>query len=227
MQIGKKIIKGKPENQSEKDQASLEGLWVLRRDFDNLIKDLESKTSYLPRVDEEGNSKCDFAEKLYAQKEEAEEKLIHTISAVESYLPALDREESRCRHNLNRIRSDNQRLNLPESKKSYSEAERAQKAQLHKLVEDRKSVTNALKRAHFALEIAADKKFPGRKPQRKSPSVAPMSTTQLPGRPGNFSPPTKWPAKQPPSLTPLGGTAGLPGNLGGGIGGILSTGPLK
>ena len=219
---------GKPRNQSSRDQQELKDLWQKVNQVEGQIKNLDSKTSILPRVDEDGGSECPFAEDLYAQKEEAERELTKGIQKLEGFLPVLDREIARCRNNMNRIKADASSLNRQEAKNGYSQAEKQQRYQYQKNVEDRKKVLFVLKKANLALEIAQSKKFPGRKPQRSSP-FGKGPTTMEPSPPRSTKPPPYAPPVRSPGGTfPLGPIVSNPGpQLGGEVGGILSTGPLK
>lgn len=197
-------------NNIDEESRGLKDVWRKVNEANKLTQKLESQSKSLPRMDEDGGSDCPFAEELYAKKEEVEEKLAAAVQALESCLPLLDREISRCRSNLAIISSDRQKLNSQEAGNGYSAAEGEVTKQLRKAVGDRKSVVNALKRARTALEIAKSQKFPGRKPQRpkiggttSKPVIEPKSTA-----PGSVSDISK------PSLDSK-------------IEGVLSTGPLK
>jgi len=152
---------------SKEDEEALKNFWRIVSDVDKRIKELESKLSTLPRVDEEGTSECPFAEDLYAQKEEAEENLSRLLPILQEFISLLDREVSRCQHNLDRIRSGADNLANPEAKRRFQAAEWAQKQEYLRAVEDRRTADYLLEKAAVVLKRAQSKKFPGRKPQRK------------------------------------------------------------
>ena len=219
---------GKPRTQSSRDQQELKDLGPKINQVESQIKNLDSKTSILPRVDEDGSSECPFAEDLYAQKEEAEQELINGIRVLEGFLPVLEREIARCRNNLNRIRADASGLNRQEAKNGYSQAENQQKYQYQKFVEDRKNVLFVLKKANLVLEIARSKKYPGRQPRRSSPFAKGPATEDSSLPRSTKPPPYAPPVRSPGGTFPLGPVVSNPGpKPGGELGGILSTGPLQ
>ena len=221
------VIQRTPDQCSE-DQKILKGLRRRINEVEKQAKELDGKTA-LPRVEADGSSECPFAENLYAQKEEAEEKLIQSVHLLEECLPMLDREISRCRSNWDRIRVDSQQLHGPEARNGYTASEQEQMHQYNTLVEDRKQIPHVLKKAGLVLEMAQGIKFPGGKPQRRGPvGAAPIAAGPSPvqaHRPmPHYAPPLRPIGGLPPSA-PIVNNPGLPS--GGELGGILSTGPLK
>lgn len=183
----------------------LKDLWPKVSQVETLIKELESAWA-LPLVDEDGSSECPFAEDLYARKEEAEAKLIDGVRMLEGYLPLLDKEISRCRSNLDRIRSDSQLLNRPEAQDSYGDAQKEQHLQYRMALAHRQQVEFVLQKAQIVLERAGGKKFPGREPQRSGPMAGDPSSTPLPAEDIDPIPPFDEMVKEPGGTLPSDGT---------------------
>lgn len=138
-----------------------------------MIKDVESKTSDIPPVDEEGNSECPIIDQLFDQKQKAEEKLTQLVRQLASGVHILDREVSRCRNNIELIRSQGEMLNCREPQPAYSQAEQVQKRQYREAVQKQKELTLLIKRAELALEMARNKKPLGKGPRRSMPESSP------------------------------------------------------
>jgi hypothetical protein len=132
----------------------------------SLVEGLLNAISVLPKVDEEGNSECPFAEDLYAQKEEAAEKVEAELPKLRGYVGVVEQEIARCEANLQEINADSGSLNLPEAKGKYNEAVRAQETQYKKAIGQRKALTDTISRAEEALSLSRSKAFPVRKPQK-------------------------------------------------------------
>ena len=106
----------------------------------------------------------------YAMKEETEKELARGIEELNEHLPILEKEVQRCRENLQRIEGDSAKLNRREPMRSYLEAQAETKQQLFAAVGARDATVAVLARAQAVLHISQKKKFPGRNPQRQSPS---------------------------------------------------------
>jgi len=135
-----------------------------------LLEDLENKIGVLPKVDENGSSECPFAEDLYTAKEEAEEKVREALPTLCAYQSILEDELDRCRTNLERISLDAQSINMSTAKDHYGRAESLQEAQYRRVDLQRAAVAEMIARGNKALAESATKKFPGREPQRRTPS---------------------------------------------------------
>ena len=215
------------ENESEQREKAFNNLNRISEQADRAIKELQSKASSLPIVEEDGSSECPFAEDLYAQKEEAEDKLRDLLSDLNGQIPLLTDDIARHRRNLKQISADKEKLTTPQPKGSYSSAEQQLQSDLHVALRIQERFRDILKRAKLALEIAATQTFPGRKPQRKgfSPGAsAPASPVPLRGPVTVMPPPVTFPG----GGLPAGPIVSSPGPaLGGPTGGLLSSGPLK
>jgi len=215
-------------DKTKEREDALKGLERVSGNVEKNTKELEDRASCLPIVEEDGSSECPFAEDLYAQKEEVEEKLKSALLDLNGRIPFLAQEISRCRNNLKQMSSDREKLVLEAPKNSYSSAEQEQKTQLRDVIKIQMRINDILKRAKLVLEIAEAEKFPGRKPQRKgfSPGASSPSSLPVPLRePVAIMAP---PIGSPGGTFPVGPVISNPGpGLGGETGGILSTGPLK
>jgi len=149
----------------------------LYSDLDNvmrLVRELESKTSSLPTVSEDGTSECRFAEELYAAKEEVEEKLMECERELGRSLEYLDEEVACHRRSLAAIGMDITKLKLKETVEEYWRAEAAERDQYHRAMKQRDATREVLTRAEAALRAARARKYPGRKPRAGLPGPAPL-----------------------------------------------------
>jgi hypothetical protein len=157
----------------------------------------------LPHVDEDGNSECPWAERLYAKKEELEVQVTNDVEKMKCYSKGLNKEKQRCERNLAQLQADRGELNLPEPSEYYSNAIEAQQRQLQSVIDDIDAVSIVLKRAEAVLKVSRTRKFPGGEPQEGFPFPAMPS-----GAPG-------WTCIQPSLRQP-----------GDEIDGLVSLGPL-
>jgi len=129
---------------------------------------------------------------------ELQSRLSTELDKLKRYRVKLDKEVLRCQRNLDRIRADSARLNLPEPRQCYSEAEYEQQKQLNEAVRDRDAVLWAMTRVQAALSSSRIRAFPVRDP---FPPDVPIYSPSP--RPKNHS-----------------------GGLGSEVNGLLSLGPL-
>jgi hypothetical protein len=155
--------KSRPKGQ---DELSLKDIDSYIHYMHGLLDELETKFKILPKVDQEGNSECPFAEDLYAEKEEFLEKVEKESRKIQGYLRLVEQEIARCRGNLGKIRSDARSLHLDEAKEKYDAAKRAQETQYKKAIQQRTALMDLTSRTAKVLALARSKTFPGRKPQK-------------------------------------------------------------
>lgn len=148
------------EQMPNEEKKTLENLPRQINETEKAIQEVESATSVLPIVDEEGHSECPFAPELYEQKEKAVRKLEERLSCLQGNMSLMDKEVDRCRANLDRIRSDGESLSNPEAKKEYVGAEGVQMHDYLVAIERRKHARFVLRKAELVLERARSKKFP-------------------------------------------------------------------
>ena len=154
---------GKP---NEQDDLSLKDVDSFVHYMKGLVEELFSKIRVLPKVDQEGNSECPFAEDLYAQKDESMEKVEKESQKLPRYLGLVEKEIARCSANLEQISADRSSLNLEEAKEKYNVAKRSQESQYNSAIQQRKALVDLISRTEQALAMARSKEFPGRKPQK-------------------------------------------------------------
>ena len=163
----------------------------LRNELESISKlagKLETATSTLPYVNENGESECSFAENLFVQKEELEEQVSGKENLLAGYLMELDAEKLRCQQELDRIQEDYRKLNLQQTSEHYAEAVKAQQEKCRSVEEDKEAVSVVLAKVKAVLKMAKERKFPGRAPQRQFPFPA--------GMPGMLSPAPQSPGSQ-------------------------------
>ena len=85
------------------------------------------------------------------RRAELQSKLSSELNKLQRYKVKLDREVLRCKKNLDRIRTDSEKLNLDETRKCYSEAESLQMKQYREAVSDRKAVLLAITKVQAVL----------------------------------------------------------------------------
>jgi hypothetical protein len=136
------------------------------RYMEGLLDTLKAKVDALPRVDGDGDSECPFAESLYAERDEVEDRVIKALQDASSYMELLDQEKTRLRGNLSRIQSDGNFLNSAEAKKEYGFAAGAIKHHIEKNFERRQKLSKLIALALKLLGLSSGKRWPLGKPQR-------------------------------------------------------------
>lgn len=168
------------------------------------VEQLDSAVSGLPCVAPDGSSECPFAERLFFQKEQQEQKVAHDVDTLNRHLKRLDYEIRRCRGNLQQIQADGGTLTLKETSEYYSRAGDAEQRELETAIDDRDAALTVLTRAEAVLQVSRTRKFPGREPQEQHPF--PVPTLGVPSS---------------------GCTQPAPGGLGSELGKLISLGPLE
>jgi hypothetical protein len=160
-----------PKNEQEKGTSP--ALDVDRYSRDGLVPEIE----YVPRGDRlwrelsgiqstaralEAASWLPSSKDVYARsrRRQLRDKLTSDMDKLRRFRMALDREVLRCQKNLETIRSDAGRLNLPEAMEHYSEAERQQRMQHYKAVSDRDAIVQTLTTAQAALRASQNMGVP-------------------------------------------------------------------
>ena len=148
---------------------------------DSCVEELLQAARVLPRVEEDGNSECPFAEELYAKKEEAQRDAEICLEKLGGNLAWVDDQIGHCENNLGTISSGQQQLNNDGAKDSFSEAEERLEAFREKLNELRDEIEEAMDKVDKALEESVPKRFPGKIPQENpQQSVPPTEPYSLP-----------------------------------------------
>ena len=170
------------------------------------IQRLERATSSLPYVNDDGESECPFAENLWAQKEELQEKVSGKLGVLSNHLMQLDAKRLSCIKELGKIQEDYEKLNIKETSDHYAEAVLRLTDDCRLFEEMKDAVTAVLVRARAVLKRSEGRKFPGRKPQQFSFPVGPSGPSS--------------------AHSPSPGSSSKPGGLGNEVTGLMSLGPL-
>ena len=156
-------------NTKEYSDLKLEDLNSYIKHVKDVLDELLSKATQLPKVDEHGNSECPFAEELYAYKEEAVELVKEECKKLRPFLELVKDEVERCRKNLEQIRTDEANLELYETKEEYDFARQAQQHELDHFIGLRNTLIDLLIKKDELLKMAGEErnKWPLGKPKRK------------------------------------------------------------
>ena len=137
------------------------------------IEKLDRSVHSLPKVDEDGNSECPFAEEMYAQKEDIQAQLNGQLKGLYEKQEAIDAENTRCKNNLVVISAHERRIHRDSVRDQYSQAEVELCARIECLSEMQERVTKTIKDVQAALAEASEKYYPGRCPQNGGASGTP------------------------------------------------------
>lgn len=165
--------KDQQDKSQEHDDLRLEDVNSFMSYMAGLLENLLNRANVLPEVDETGYSECPFAEDLYADKEEAVEKVTEELKKLPRYVNLVDQELARLRRNLAQISADASSLHLDQAKEKYLFAKRSLELHIEKNLRRREDLMDLNSRAEKLLGRARAKKFPGKEPgKRFHPSPA-------------------------------------------------------
>ena len=133
----------------------------------SLLENLSKKTTELPKVDDEGNSECPFAEDLYAEKEEAIERVAEELNQLRRDREVVDQVVERHRRSLDVIRTDAGSLHSERAKEQYSFAGLSQEHSCREAIRCQNELSEIISWAENTLAMARSREFPGGKPQKK------------------------------------------------------------
>lgn len=120
------------------------------------------------------------------RRAELQSKLSSELNKLQRYKVKLDREVVRCEKNLDRIRTDSEKLNLDETREYYYQAESLQLKQYREAVSDCDAVSWAISRVQAALISSRGGGFGVRAPFGPGLPIWPLPGHQSnPGRLGN------------------------------------------
>lgn len=179
---------------------------------ESYVSELIAKIGMLPKVEEDGSSECPFAQKLYAEKEQAEAKVQVCLAKLGEYESWTHSEIARCRSNLTELIAHEQQLNRDSPKQKLSDAESKLAAVYNRLLNLAESIKETINKVEKALEKAGQKQYPQQAlPQQpQMPSVSPQNP-QMPPLPSQI-----------PTGFDLGGN-----NFDNQLTGTLSIGPIE
>jgi len=139
----------------------------IRDDFSGIVSQTEyaidalnKAIDVLPFVAEDGQSKCDIAETLFAQKEEAEHKLRAREPYLQKYLTAIEDEQSKREGERETISADAAGLALDAPRDYYDKALVEQEKRCNEILEQRSEMLHLINRVKAALSRAAGYKWP-------------------------------------------------------------------
>jgi phage-related minor tail protein len=133
--------------------------------LDKLIEKLQAAVKILPKVDEKGRSECPFAERLYAEKEKAEEKLAEELNKASGYLDLVKEEIAMWKRNFTQIKTDADGLSLPQARQEYNKAKEATNIQINKNLKLQEKLLDLISKAEQHLQLSQEKKWPFGKPK--------------------------------------------------------------
>jgi len=135
---------------------------------------LQQSSSSLPKVDEEGNSECPFAEQLYAKHEELRKKVQKALAKLHECLAVVDDKIRKYGHDLAVVSAHKDRLNRDRPREHFSEAEAELAALYKQCIQVRERVEEAIRFVDEVLQQAATKRFPGGFPRDRQQSGGPV-----------------------------------------------------
>lgn len=124
------------------------------------IVSLNNAVDALPFVDERGRSECHFAESLFAQKEEAEDKLRARKPFLQKCLMAIEEEQGKRAGERATILADAGKLALDAPRDYYDKALMQQGKRCDEIKEQCQEMQNLIDRTEAALARAAKHKWP-------------------------------------------------------------------
>ena len=164
-----------------KGEVRLENFHLVANVTERMIQELDRRVSNLPVVvDTSGLCTRDQYEDFYAQKQQAESKLVRVLNRLEQYFPILDSEIARCRSNLDHVRNDSGKLSSPDARNRYLGAEKPLMHQYISACGKRKRAEFLRKKAHLVLKRSREKKWPGGTPRRRQPPPDPQPSSARP-----------------------------------------------
>lgn len=181
--------------------------------YRNRLGDLSRALTFLPRVDEDGNSDCPFAENLYAEKEEAVPFVQRLVASLaEDYLPEIRAAIKAEAQNLAVMEEKVKEVGLEAAVVELDLGVGGQAAHLGRLREEKQRMEEELARGQKLLAESKEKKWPKGDPQQ-SVAAMPMpgmnnKPAELPFPPDLLIPPPMLTADEilsstPPTVVPL------------------------
>ena len=154
------------------------------RKTDEYMEELRKAYRILPKVDEDGYSKCSFAEQLYFQKQESEQQLQQQNERLKADLAEINAKIKKCKSNEGIIASDQDQLHGQDALDQYEEAQNKLKTRLKQLREKRTHIKSKNKDVEELLGKTCKKIWPDGDPEERGASCVPSSAS-----PENSMPP--------------------------------------
>ena len=160
------------------------------REVSSLLENLDHKIHSLPKVDEQGQSECPFAEKLYAEKEESAQELCEALSRLKEELQRILHQIASVKHDLSSITSDAGLVQLDAVSQKYNEAEAEGWRRLKTLEEQKQILQELLQQGEALLSESKQRSWPGKEPPKSSGPQFPIPLDIVPipgkGNPGSL-----------------------------------------
>ena len=132
------------------------------------VEELQRTSGQLPKVDEDGNSECPFAEQLYAEKEEAQNEVNACLKQMDEYRKWIDEEIAGCKNDLTVISAHQEYIHRDKPRAHYSDAEAEAAATLKHLEEVKENMEEALEQMQESTKEASPKQYPSKIPEKYS-----------------------------------------------------------
>lgn len=130
-------------------------------------KQLQQSTGSLPKVDQEGDSECPFAEELYAKHEELRKKVQQRIAELHECLGVVAEQIRKYGNDLVVVSTHEDELNRDRPRAHFSEAEAQLAAVYKRYLQLQNRIEQAILFINDVLEQASAKRFPGKIPQER------------------------------------------------------------
>lgn len=136
------------------------------------LETLQQQRKLLPKVDEDGRSDCEFAESLFVQAEEAEEKLRYCEKVLVECSVAVTGEIEEARRDAGIIGRGIRSLRTEAPKDGLSRAELKARGRYERVVQERAQLDDLLARIRKVLAQPV-RRWPLGRPKRTFPTVFP------------------------------------------------------
>lgn len=136
------------------------------------LETLQQRRKLLPKVDRDGRSDCAFAENLYVQAEEAEQKLRYSETELVECSAAVTGEIEEARRDAGIIVRGIRSLRTETPKDGLSRAELKARGRYERVVQERAQLDDLLARIRKVLAQPV-RRWPLGKPKRSFPTVFP------------------------------------------------------
>ena len=130
------------------------------------IEKLKRAMELLPKVADDGDSECPFAEQLYAEKEEALEKANASLKQLDEYRQWVEDEIGKCKNDLTVITAHQEQLHKDQPRRHYSEAEAKVAATLKHLAKVKEEIAELFEQMQESIQQASQKQYPHKIPEK-------------------------------------------------------------
>lgn len=128
--------------------------------LESSVKELASLWQRMPKVGDDGESKCLFAESLYTQKLHLEQKVAEKMDTLQEMLGLVEAEIERCRRNVSRAGVDQERLDRILAGQEAASNHTAEEWDYLEVMWRRATIERALQSADETLTASRQKTHP-------------------------------------------------------------------